>query len=480
MKKTAMLVRNLLLAAFVNPGVFVVVAYVISGMFTMGKLSSVRSVLELGLLVPWGLTLAMLRLYRAKERETVARFDVMALFMLFGWLVVPFGIRFGLNSSSINTWQNFAIIFFGVFAMIAEMDEKSAAQAMDAAAAFSGVVSFVFAGALLFCAVTVTNFHTPYSEYGFGVYQYAQLCAEQHYNATGMLAMCGTFMCLMGMQRGKNRIVRVLYLIPAIMTSLVVILAQSRTARYSLLAGLAVGAYGMAASAKWNKSLLIRQAAGMLAGIAVLVGGYVLSAKITDAALVYYARAQVQPEAPEVIALIVTDDAEKTDDADNTAREQEAEIVVQESRGMGEGTFSGRTVVWKNIFEFWKQNPKYFVIGNGIGRMSRDMLIGSPLEHIGANMAHNAFIQFTMDNGLIGLVLLCAFLALLVPPAFRVLLGRQGKAAAGGRAMCMLTVGCLVTALMENEPLNAMRPCNVMLFFALAVIAYAGTKAKEE
>lgn len=470
MKKTAMQVRSLLLAAFANPGVFVVAAYTISGMFTMGKLAQVRSLLELNVLVPWGLALAMLRLYRAKERAAAWRWDVLALLALFGWIVVPFGIRFGLNGSNINTWQNFAIIFFGVFAMMAEADEKSLACMLDAAAALSAAVSYVFAGALLWCAVTVTNISTPYSEFGFGVYQYAQLCAEQHYNATGMLAMCGMFMCLMGMQRGKNKVIRLLYLLPAVMTALVVILSQSRTARYSMLAGLAVGAYGAVAAGKWNKKLLIRQAAGVLAGMAALVGGYVVSAKITDAALVYYAKVQAGQQQVSFVAQAVAE--EKT-------AEPQTEIVAKEARGAGEGTFSGRTVVWKNIFAFWKEKPKYFVIGNGIGRMSREMLIGSPLEHIGANMAHNAFIQFTMDLGLIGFVLLCVFLVLLVPPAFRVLLGLSGRMVAGSHAMCMLTVGCLVTALMENEPLNAMRPCNVMLFFALAVIAYAGTREKK-
>ena len=470
MKKTAMQVRSLLLAAFANPGVFVVAAYAISGMFTVGKLAEVRGLLELNLLVPWGLALAMLRLYRAKERAAAWRWDVLALLMLFGWIVVPFGIRFGLNGSNINTWQNFAIIFFGVFAMMAEADEESLACTLDAAAALSAAVSYVFAGALLWCAVTVTNISTPYSEFGFGVYQHAQLCAEQHYNATGMLAMCGMFMCLMGMQRGKNKVIRLLYLLPAVMSALVVILSQSRTARYSMLAGLAVGAYGAVAAGNWNKKLLIRQAAGVLAGVAVLVGGYVVSAKITDAALMHYAKAY---------AASVQVSADAAEEQAAVAVIEEPEVVVQEARGAGEGTFSGRTVVWKNIFAFWKENPKYFVIGNGIGRMSREMLIGSPLEHIGANMAHNAFIQFTMDLGLIGFVLLCAFLVLLVPPAFCVLLGLSGKVVTGSLAMCMLTVGCLVTAMMENEPLNAMRPCNVMLFFALAVIAYAGTREKK-
>jgi len=472
MKKTVTQVRSLLLAAFANPGVFVVAAYVISGMFMMGKFGEIRGMLELNVLVPWGLALALLRLYRVRERAAIARFDVLALFALFGWLVVPFGIRFGLNSTSINTWQNFAIIFFGVFAMMAEMNEKEFAFTVDAAAGLSALVSFVFAGALLVCAVTVTSIRTPYSEFGFGVYQNAQLCAEQHYNATGMLAMCGTFMCLMGAARRKNVLLRALHLIPGVMMALVVILSQSRTARYSLLAGLAVGAYGAAASGKWNRRLLIRQAAGLLAGAVVLVGGYVLSAKITDAALMHYAKVQAGRPA---VSLVVSAKAEETAQA-----QPEETLAVQEARGAGEGTFTGRTLVWNNIFAMWKAKPKYFLIGNGIGRTGRDILVGTLLEHGGANMAHNAYIQFTMDHGLIGFALLCAFLALLVPPALRVLLGAPEKGVAGGRAMCMLTVACLLTAMMENEPLNAMRPCNVMFFFALAVIAHAGTKVKNQ
>ena len=467
MKKTAMQVRSLLLAAFANPGVFAVAAFTVSGMFTTLKLSEIRGLIELNVLVPWGLALAMLRLYRAKERSAKARFDVLALLALFGWLVAPFGIRFGLNSTNINTWQNFAIAFFGLFAMLSEADEESLAHALDAASALSALVSFVFAGALLWCAVTVTSIRTPYSEYGFGVFQNAQLCAEQHYNATGMLAMCGTFMCLMGASRAKHKAVRIVYVIPAVMMALVVILAQSRTARYSLLAGLALGAYGVVAAGKWNKRLIIRQGAGMLAGVLVLAGGYVFSAKLTDAALVYYAKTQAGQPA---VSLVATAKAEES--------AAQMEVVVQESRGMGEGTFSGRTQVWKNIFALWKENPKYFIIGNGVGRTPRSILHDSPLMFGGPNMAHNAFLQFILDHGLIGFVLLCAFFASLVLPAFRVLLAPRGAAVAGSRAMCMLAVSCLVTGMMENEPLNPIRPCCVMFFFALAVIAHAGTKNK--
>lgn len=469
MNKTAMRVRSMLLAVVCNPGVFALTAFVISGMFMTEKLSQVRGLLELNLLVPWGLALALVRLERAWQENRPLRADVAVLCVLFAWLVVPFYIRFGLSSTNMNTWQSFAIIFFGLFAMLAEADEKRIARALDAASLLATAASFVFAGALLYCAATVQNFRNDYSEFGFGVYQYIQLCAEQHYNGTGMLAMCGTFLCLIGVSRRQNKPLRALHLLAAVMMALVVVLTQSRTARYSLLAGLAVGAYGAVAASRLNKRALVRHAAGILAGAFVLVGGYVLSAKITDAALMHYAKARA---GQQTVSLVMSAKAEE--EAAQEAQEEPA-IQVEQARGAGEGTFTGRTDVWKNIFSMWKKNPKYFVIGNGVGRTSRDILIGTPLEHGGANMAHNAYIQFTMDHGLMAALLLCAFFGTLLMPALRVLLGAS---ATGGRAMCMLAVGCLLTGMMENEPLSAMRPCNVALFFALGVIACLGAKKK--
>lgn len=127
----------------------------------------------------------------------------------------------------------------------------------------------------------------------------------------------------------------------------------------------------------------------------------------------------------------------------------------------------------------WKENPKYFLIGNGVGRTSRDILIGTPLEHSGANMAHNAFIQFTMDYGLIALLLLLAFALTVLRPVLRTLYATPGTEGAAYRFMCMLVVACLMTAMMENEPLNAMRPCNVAMFYALACAVHAGRRKAE-
>ena len=460
--------RTWLAELLTNPGVFVLAAFTVSGMFTPGRLGQWRSVIELNVILPWGLALCLVRLFRAGRSQTLRR-DVCALFVLLAWLIVPFAMRFGPTDAQINTWQNFATVFFAVYALTVEEDAERFDRQLRVTTALFAAVTAVFAGALLYCAATVQGSSVE-AEFGFGVYQYAQLCAAQHYNATGMLAMCAAFVCLTGAARGRSLAGRLLHLIPALMAALVVILSQSRTARYSLLIGLAVGAYGAVAAGRWHPRALVRHAAGLLAGMAVLVGGYLAAAGITDAALLHYAKARA---GQETVSLIAAAQAEETDAAEETPLE------VSEARGLGEGTFTGRTDVWKNIFSMWKAKPKYFLIGNGVGRTGRDILIGTPLEYGGANMAHNAFIQFTMDYGLIALVLLLVFALTALGPALRTLYAPPGTAGAAGRFMCMLVVACLMTAMMENEPLNAMRPCNAAMFYALACAVRMGSRKAE-
>lgn len=457
--------RAWLLELLANPGVFVLTAFTVSGLFTPGRLGQWRGPIELNVILPWGLALCLVRLYRAGRSGHLRR-DVCALAMLLLWLVVPFAMRFGPTAANINVWQNFAVVFFGIYALTVEEDEARFLRQLRVAAALFAVVAAVLAGALLYCAMTVQGSNVE-GEFGFGVYLHAQLCAAQHYNATGMLAMCATFICLTGAALGRNAAERALHLIPAVMTALVVILSQSRTARYSLLIGLAVGAYGAVAGGKWHPRALVRHATGVLAGVIVLAGGYLAAARLTDAALAHYARAR---DGQRVVSLVAAAQAEGTTDAP---------IEAKEARGLGEATFTGRTDVWKNIFAMWKAHPKDFLIGNGVGRTSRDILKGTPLENGGANMAHNAFIQFTMDYGLIALALLLVFALTALRPLLRALFAAPGTASAACRFMVMLVVACLMTGMMENEPLSALRPCNAVMFYALACAVHAGGRKAE-
>ena len=49
--------RSWLSELLTNPGVFVLAAFTVSGMFTPGRLSQWRSVIELNVILPWGLAL---------------------------------------------------------------------------------------------------------------------------------------------------------------------------------------------------------------------------------------------------------------------------------------------------------------------------------------------------------------------------------------------------------------------------------------
>ncbi|MBQ4265707.1 MAG: O-antigen ligase family protein [Clostridia bacterium] len=494
MKKTTELVRRTLLALLGNPGIYALAAFTVTGMFTIGALAEYRGVLELNLIIPWGLALCLLQLERrAQRRETPVRLDICVLFVLYVWLVAPFMKRFGPTTNNIASWHNHAIIFFGIYALGSSMEEKRLGHTLDAAFALGAAVTAVFCGALLLAAARGQGSNDP-AVFGFGVFMQSHLCSGAHYNTTGMLAMCCSFLCLAGVSRVRNRGTKLVYAVPAVMAMVVTVLSQSRTARYSLLVGLAVGCYGMIASCRFHRRALVRHAAGMLAGAVLLAGGYLAAGSMTRAAIAWYARvqaahpmqqtmqevAQPAPQAPEA----QDSSANPESGAEAPAAEVESDPTYRDAVGMGkersagEGTFTGRTDVWKNIFKMWKAEPKYMLIGNGVGRTSRDILIGTPLEGVGANQAHNTYLQFIMDYGLIGFVLLCVFFALTVPHVLRVFLAAPGEAAAGSRALCMLVVGCLMTGMMESDPLGAMRPSNVMLVYAMACIVGAGRNMK--
>ena len=520
MKKTTELVRKGLLAVLGNPGIYALAAFVVTGMFTSGVLAEYRSILELNLIIPWGLALCLLQLERRSQRgETPVRLDICVLFVLYVWLVATFMLRFGPTDNNIATWHNHAIIFFGIYALGSSMEEKRLGRTMDAALALGAAVSFVFCGALLLAAVRGQGSNDP-NEFGFGVFMQSHLCSGAHYNTTGMLAMCCSFLCLAGMARAGKRGMKLLYAVPAIMAMVVTVLSQSRTARYSLLAGLAAGCYGMLASGRFHRRALVRHAAGLLAAAVVLAGGYLASNSLTNAALAWYARTGTaqQEEAEEAyteeyvylgtyedglhagyeygywegfdagyteaggdIEAFKAEWIQRMQEQAAADAEQEEPVQVYQdavemnkARSAGEGSFTGRTDVWKNILRMWMEEPKYMLIGNGMGRTSRDILVGTPLEGIGANQAHNTYLQFIMDYGLIGFVLLCVFFALIVPHAWRVFFAAPGTAAAGSRAMCMLVIACLMTGMMESDPLGAMRPSNVMLVYAMTCIAGAG------
>ena len=140
-----------------------------------------------------------------------------------------------------------------------------------------------------------------------------------------------------------------------------------------------------------------------------------------------------------------------------------------------DATFSGRTEIWSNIFRMWREDPKYLIIGNGVGRTGSVVVVGTSQENLGAITLHNTYFQFIADFGLVGFGLLLAFFVLIFRRCARAFM-QGGAERRGMLPMAMLVLAILVTGMMESAPLGEMTSMNVALFFALGVLVPAGER----
>jgi len=413
-------------------------------------------------LIPWSIALCVLRLNRAQPRELMQR-DTGLLTLMFLWVTVPFYLRFGVTFNNVTNWYGQAVVFFAVYAMTRE-EEKARRDAMlDRLCALFAALSFAYAGVLLTCAATGQFYELSAGVERVGVTGGGNLQSGVHYNITGMESVCMLMMCMVGVSRRRHMLTKLLHLIPGVMMLLVVVLTQSRTARYSVLLAFAVGTYGALCTRLALPKKALCHAAAVIAAAAVLVGGYVGAGMVTDAALKHYSG-----EKP-VFQLAA---AEEAAGAGAAARTMEAREAV-------DATFSDRTNIWKNLFELWKENPKYLVIGNGIGRTGSRIVKGTIHEQAGAVAVHNTYLQLLADFGIVGAAILLAFFLTVASPALRVFFAKGERRFAGGHALCMLVIAILATGMMESQPLGANTPMNMMLYYALAILCAEGRQLQK-
>ncbi len=76
----------------------------------------------------------------------------------------------------------------------------------------------------------------------------------------------------------------------------------------------------------------------------------------------------------------------------------------------------GRTVIWQNAFELWRSDPQYFWIGTGtgvapeaLGQFMGLSIPGDPRAEVGID-AHNAFVEWGLSFGLLGMIVGICFL----------------------------------------------------------------------
>ena len=131
-------IRGALLSIAQNESVFLFVAFVSYSFLSTDVLAwYVDSIAAFNrfVVLPWGGALCLLRLCRAQERKLEPHADIRFLVLLYAWIVVPFGIRFGLTAINANDWFHCMVAFFGVYALITEETVQRREMLLDVAGA---------------------------------------------------------------------------------------------------------------------------------------------------------------------------------------------------------------------------------------------------------------------------------------------------------------------------------------------------------
>lgn len=526
------LIRDIMLAVFGNEALFLIVAFLYATLGDNAIAAWYREPVSLlygYIVIPWGAALCLLRLQRRAASLEPARADVVTLFVLYLWILVPFAIRFGFTGKNATAWHGYAVMFFGIYASISERKQREREMLMATMSVLSAVFAYVFCGALLFCAWSGTIYAADLGPFGFGVVN-GWLCSGVHYNITGMIVISLCMMCVMGVGYYRNILLKLFCLIPAVMSMVVIVLSQSRTSRYALLAVLAAAAFDGVRRALCCRNVAAGLLAAVLAGAVVLGGGYWGADRMTRAAIAHYnqlaydaalqaalaeqaeaqqaepsaeettaaeeptepsaeemtAEAPVEPSAEEAPEAQPTEpsaeeapveaaepSAEEVSEAsvEATAEPAVPEIQISEVQARElantDGSFSNRTDIWRAVFMLWRDNPKMMMIGNGVNQTGHK--IGQYISWTDGVAVHNAYLQWAADFGLIGLVPQIVFLAIAVWQTIRVFFA--SKRPRGALGLCMMAFAGLLIGMMESATLSAMLPINLMFMFALAQLS---------
>ena len=519
------LIRDIMLAVFGNEALFLIVAFLYATLGDNAIAAWYREPVSLlygYIVIPWGAALCLLRLQRRAASLEPARADVVTLFVLYLWILVPFAIRFGFTGKNATAWYGYAVMFFGIYSSISERKQREREMLMATMSVLSAVFAYVFCGALLFCAWSGTIYAADLGPFGFGVVN-GWLCSGVHYNITGMIVISLCMMCVMGVGYYRNILLKLFCLIPAVMSMAVIVLSQSRTSRYALLAVLAAAAFDGVRRALCRRNVAAGLLAAVLAGAVVLGGGYWGADRMTRAAIAHYnqlaydaalqaalaEQAEAQPTEPSAKETTAAEEPTEPSAEEMTAEApvepsteemtaeapvepsveeapvesveppvQEAaaeptvpEIQISEVQARvlanTDGSFSNRTDIWRAVFMLWRDNPKMMMIGNGANQTGHK--IGQYISWTDGVAVHNAYLQWAADFGLIGLAPQIVFLAIAVWQTIRVFFA--SKRPRGALGLCMMAFAGLLVGMMESATLSAMLPINLMFMFALAQLS---------
>ena len=465
--RSILMLKKGLLALASNQGMYLLTAFVFSTILNSSLFmwyTERVSAMYRYVVVTWGVVVCVLRLERAEVRD-LRKADTGILTLLFLWVVVPFGLRFGLTHLNVSYWYAHLVTFFAIYAINREDTPERRGAILDQVCAGFAVFSFILGGVLLYTAVTGKTFGDGTGLDTFGVYN-GILAPGYDRNAFGMYAQCCVIMCFVGMNRRKSILGKAAHLIPGAMMFTAIALCQSRTSRLGVMAGIAVGVYGFLMYRIRVSRAIVRHAAAAICALVVFVAGYSATDWLIEKAVNYY-----NSEKMASVVVAVTEEGEA-----QSAKTAPAAKVVK-----GTASVDDRMVIWTNLINQWRENPKYLLIGHGVGHIGSKLLPGTVAEamRFGSVAVHNGILQIMADIGIIGTVLMLAFYAMALWPALRLFFAPNNVVYPGARMLCGLVVATFVTSLMESQPLYVNTPMNMMFFYALAILCAEGKALKK-
>lgn len=142
-----------------------------------------------------------------------------------------------------------------------------------------------------------------------------------------------------------------------------------------------------------------------------------------------------------------------------------ATSLTAAERGETTSTLDTRLYRWKTLLPEWEHSP---IVGQGLGVTTTSE--GTRANPLNGLLAHNEYIRYLVETGVIGVVILLAALAILI----RTLLRMRGdpadaEQAHGATLALAVTIGCLVNSLADNTLLNSPTCYAAVLIIAAAL-----------
>lgn len=380
-----------------------------------------RSVLFFCLL-PFQMSLVC-RVFMDRETRGTGMFRIVTAFLI--WMFIAYMLVDGWNAEGMVTLLSMLMSWYAALFVIDKTDYSDMRREVFTA----GMMFIVCYMPLMLLAVlslfTGRVIRLPFDKNPIGIQELGAIGTRfrimSHPNITARVAVFNVLFSVYGIITHRKKALRV-FLVFAILLNLM-ILAHTQSRTCYIVLGIALGMIAFRGVFLAVKKKGVRIIAALLVLVLVVLG-------------VMYG----------LDGLLKLDIAV----ARRTSRVVQENISVRsDDLALFDTRMSGRSMIWESILRYLKDNPRYLI--TGMGTQSIIDVVSETYEEISSIAhAHSAYLNVLARGGILGLLLLLAFLIGLVSPAWRTLTAAETKESRGLFILPVFVVTCLCMCLTET------------------------------